>query len=92
MAYMNQEEREKLLDELKRKNFMQIKRRLRRMDPKNRLAYFRNVQESGRWMTRYILDGLGTQVTVVESKNKGGGKTAYELEEIIVEPTAENRL
>lgn len=92
MAYLNQQERDELLDELKKKNFMQIKRKLRRMDPKGRLAFYRNVQETDRWMTRYVLEGLGTQVTLVESVDISQGKNDFTLQEIIVEPLPTNRL
>ncbi|MGB1287092.1 MAG: hypothetical protein ACPG7F_11205 [Aggregatilineales bacterium] len=92
MAFMNQEERDKLLNDLKNKNFNQIKRKVRRLDRDGRLAYFRNVQESGKWMTRYVLEGKGTQVTLVEKLTLDGAKKVYELYEIIVEPTPENRL
>lgn len=92
MAFLNKEERDQLLDEIKNLKFNQIKGRLLRKDPKSRLAYFRNVQQSGRWMTRYILEGMGTQVTLVETLQMDGKKASYRLDEIVVEPTGENRL
>ncbi len=92
MAFLNQQEREALLNEIKDLRFNQIKGRLFRKDKKCRLAFFRNVQETNRWMTRYILEGLGTQVTLVESLDHSNGKATYKLEEIIVAPTPENRL
>jgi len=92
MAFLNQQERDQLLDEIKDKKFNQIKGRLLRKDPKSRLAYFRNVQESGKWMTRIVLEGLGTQVTLVETQEHEKNKIKYILQEIIVEPTATNRL
>jgi len=96
MAFLNQEEREKLADELvNMKNVNRIKGKLRRMDAKGRLAYFRNVQRSGEWHTRFDLIGIGTRVTIVEKLNeepKGMfNKNEYELLTIIVEPTDENR-
>lgn len=95
MAFLNQQEREALLDELKEKNFQQIKARLRRIDPKGRLAFFRNAQTVGRWMTRYELSGLGTRVTLVEEakpfEKKGKLRSNFELVEIVVEPTPDNR-
>jgi len=93
MAFLNQQEREKLLDELKNKSFNRIKGRLRKIDPKGELAYYRNIQETGRWMTRYVLHGLGTQVTLVEKQSFGDkNRNQYELVEIIVEPLPGNRL
>ncbi len=92
MAFLNQQERDALLDEIKNMKFNQIKGRLRGKDKKCRLAYFRNVQETDRWMTRYVLEGLGTQVTLVESEDTSKGKIDYKLVEIIVAPTSENRL
>jgi hypothetical protein len=92
MAYLNKQERDNLLDEIKTLKFNQIKGRLRGKDTKCRLAYFRNVQETDRWMTRYVLESLGTQVTLVESLTMNKDKTNYTLIEIIVEPTKDNRL
>lgn len=92
MAFLNQQEREALLNEIKDLRINQIKGRLLRKDKKARLAFYRNVQETNRWMTRYILESLGTQVTLVESLDRSNGKATYKLEEIIVAPTPENRL
>lgn len=96
MAFLNQQERDALLDQIKNKKFRQIQGILIGKDQKARLAYFRNVQESGKWMTRYVLETLGTQVTLVETPvTKGSAnnpKRDYELAEIIVEPTPANRL
>lgn len=93
MAYLNQQEREALLNEIKDKKLGSIRWTLFLKDKEARLAYFRNVQESGKWMTRVVLQGLGTQVTMVENQiSKKDRKKEYELVEIIVEPTADNRL
>jgi len=96
MAFLNQQERDALLDDIKNKKFNQIRGYVYRKDPKARLAYFRNVQESGHWMTRYVLEGLGTKVTVYEAideENKGWfNKRKYDITQIVVEPTSENRL
>ena len=92
MAFMNKTERDALLDRIKDKRFNRIKGILRGQDRKIKLAYYRNIQEVDRWMTRYILPTRGVQVTLVESQKVDGFKTDYELVEIIVEPTAENRL
>ena len=96
MAFMNKEERDALLEDIKDMKFNKIRGYVYRKDPKARLGYFRNVQESGHWMTRYILEGLGTMVTVYEAineENKGlFNKRKYEITKIVVEPTSENRL
>lgn len=95
MAYLNEQERDNLLDELKDMKFNRAKYRLARMDPKGRLAYFRNVQMSGEWHTKYVLEGLGTIVTLVETNQSANtearNKQHYEFVNIIVEPTATNR-
>ena len=98
MAYLNEKEREKLLNDLSKMNFMKAKRRLRRMDRQGKLALFRNVQNTGEWMTQFDLYGLGTTVTLIEARKSGYEGTPeqrneheYELVEIIVEPMPENR-
>jgi hypothetical protein len=98
MAFLNKQERDELLDEIKDKRFNQIRNICYRKDPQARLAYHRNVQMSGKWSTRYVLEGLGTQVTVVENieqdqdSNDRIRRRKYKIESIIVEPTADNRL
>jgi hypothetical protein len=92
MAFLTKEERDALLDEIKDLPFNQIKGRVRSKDKKSRLAYYRNVQESGKWMTRYILPSLGTMVTLVETLETNDNRTNYRLTEIIVQPTPDNRL
>ncbi|MCA9881648.1 MAG: hypothetical protein KC546_11690 [Anaerolineae bacterium] len=93
MAYLNKQERDNLLDSIKNLKFNRIKGKLRHMDAKNRLIYYRNVQESGRWLTAYELPTLGVKVTLVENMELGRkNKAEYDLEEIIIEPTKENRL
>jgi hypothetical protein len=92
MAFMNKAERDALLDRIKDKRFNRIKGILRGVDRKIKLAYYRNIQEVGRWMTRYVLPTYGVQVTLVENQAVKGFKAEYELVEIIVEPTADNRL
>lgn len=98
MAYLNEKERDNLLEELTRKTFMQAKRKLRRMDSKGRLAIYRNMQNTGEWMTRYDLVGLGTRVTLIEDRTEGyvgdpnsRDEAAYELVKVMVEPMPDNR-
>lgn len=94
MAFLNKEERDALLEEIKDKRYPRIRGILNTRDPKARLAYFRNAQHSGRWMTRYVLEGLGTQVTLYEKPiyNEARKKREYIIEEIVVEPLPGNRL
>src|SRR5262245_21452354 len=97
MPYLNEQEREALLNELKNMSFRQAQGKLRSLDDKGRMAYFRNAQQTGRWLTRYILPSLGTRVTLVEShtdkptSKERRLKSEYEFVEVIVEPTADNR-
>jgi hypothetical protein len=99
MAFLNRQEREQLLKELVEiGKFNKAKGKLLRMDPKGRLAYFRNAQASGRFYTRFELEGLGTRVTLVEQQVPKPGKSdayiksEFELVEVHVEPTPENRI
>ncbi|QPC82170.1 hypothetical protein G4Y79_21180 [Phototrophicus methaneseepsis] len=93
MAYLNQEERDKFLDEIKDLKFNKLKSKLRHKDPKNRLAYFRNVQETGYWMTRYVLPTYGTQVTIYETRDVNNKQHVdYAIDKIVVEPTPDNLL
>lgn len=95
MAYLNTQERDDLLQQLIKLNYMQAKRKIRNMDPKSRLGVYRNVQGVNRWVTRYELPSLGTKVTLVETYALEGAERVkesdYELTEVIVEPTPENR-
>lgn len=92
MAYLNKSERDALLDELRGQRFERCQRILVLKDKDVRLKYFRNIQETDRWMTRYVLPSLGTQVTLVESQQANGIERSFTLQEIIIEPTADNRL
>jgi hypothetical protein len=95
MAFLNEQDRDKLLDDLKDMNFNRAKGKLQRMDSKGRLAYYRNVQMVGESHTKYILEGLGTIVTLVEvnhtQNTEARNNQEYEFVNIIVEPTASNR-
>ena len=95
MAFLSKDERDALAEEIKNKNFGQIRGYVHGKDSKSRLAYFRNVQESGKWMTRYVMETLGTMVTVYEDlkeEKKGWfSQRKYEIDKIVVEPTKSNR-
>ncbi len=95
MAYLNEDERRSLLDDLSRMKLWRAKFKLRLMDPKGRLLYLRNVQQAGEWHTKYVLESLGAQVTLVEinqaENNQPRNKQKFEFVNVIVEPTADNR-
>ena len=96
MAYLNSGERQQLLDDLLGLKFNRAKGKLTRMDPKGRLVYFRNVQKPGEWHTRFVLEGLGAVVTLVELNHAANdlprNKQRFEFVNVIVEPTPDNRL
>ena len=97
MAYLNEQDRDKLLNDLVKLPFIKAKNKLRRMDSKARLDVYRNVQRTGEWLTRYDLPSLGTTVTLIESNDSvegdpaNRGKAKFELQRVIVEPMPENR-
>ena len=66
MAYLNAQAREALARELTTMNFNQAKGKLRRMDADGKLAFLRNAQETGEYLTRFDLYGLGVVVTLIE--------------------------
>lgn len=94
MAYLNEQQRQELVDNLRNVKFMQAKGKIRRMDEKSRLVFWRNAQGVGRLITRYNLPTLGTRVTLVESVDevtKSGKISAdYQLIEIVAEPLPGN--
>jgi hypothetical protein len=97
---MNAQERTALLNELKHYTFRRAKNKLARLDPKGRLAYYRNAQLAGQLLTKFELNGLGVDVTLVEKLNPtpkpgwlGNRKKAqFELVEVVVEPQPQNRV
>jgi hypothetical protein len=98
MAYLNKDQRDQLKAELEKMSFGAANGRLKRMDRKGRLAFYRNAQRVGQWQTKHILAGFGTEVTLIESnqfKEKLGKanrvKNDYKLVEVVVEPTSDNR-
>lgn len=101
MAYLNQAEREALLNQLKKLSFRRAKGRLRRLDDQGTLTYYRNNQRQDEYVTCFTLAGKGTRVQLVERKTQREGKPAhmgmnrlkprYDLVRVIVEPTPENR-
>jgi hypothetical protein len=97
MAYLNEAERQQLLDQLITMDFKKARGKLRRLDPKSRVVVFRNNQNTGEWHTRYELPGLGTRVILVESRLTPAAtpdqrlSDDYDLVRVIVEPLPDNR-
>lgn len=95
MAHLDEAGRKALLDELSGMKFNRAKFKLLRMDPAGRLLYYRNVQHSGEWHTKFVLAGLGAAVTLVEvnhaENDQYRNKQNFEFVNVIVEPTADNR-
>ena len=72
------------------------KRKLRGMDPKGRLVYYRNSQKIGEWTTRFELPSYGIRATLFESnamqsKKDGRINSEYDLVDVLIEPTPDNR-
>ncbi len=95
MSFLDDAGRKALLDELSGMKFNRAKGKLLRMDPKGRLVFFRNVQQSGEWHTKFKLESLGTDVTLVEvcltENNQARNKQKFEFTNILVEPSPGNR-
>ena len=98
MAYLTKEERENLEKELKGLKFNQANGRVRGMDSHGRLVYYRNAQQVGEWWTRYELKSFGVRVTLIEkhwdkaTDRADRGRAQFELVDVKVEPTPDNRL
>lgn len=101
MAYLNQTEREALLNDLKKLSFRKAKGRLHRIDPKGQMAYYRNAQQTGEIVTCFVLEGKGTEVRLIEELSYTDGKMTqfgvprlkpnYQFVRVVVEPMPENR-
>lgn len=99
MAYLNQEQRNALRDELlKLKKMGKAAGKLRGMDQKVRVGVYRNMQRVGEFHTRYELPTLGARVTLIEEDTRRSPnaevnylKREYDLVDVVVEPTTDNR-
>ena len=94
MAYLNEQERDALLNELKDLSFGKARFKLSRIDSKGRLAFFRSSYKPNELWTRYELAGLGTRVTLIEEQtgtDEKSGQPQYKYAEVIVEPIPGNR-
>lgn len=89
MAFLNTQQRQDLLNELINLRFNRAKGKVRGMDEKSRLVFYRNAQQNGRLLTRFDLPTLGTRVTLVEkvdaADRNGKLKAEYDLAEVTVE-------
>jgi hypothetical protein len=98
MAYLTKEQRDALKAELDELTFNQANGKIKRMNQHERLAFYRNAIRTGQWATKWVLTDLGTQVTLIEDnvfkdKDKPNRvKNTYQLVEVIVEPTPDNKL
>jgi hypothetical protein len=96
VTHLNKNERESLRNDLLKMRFNQAKGKVRGMDTKARLVYLRNVQNVNQWATRYELPSQGVRVTLLEEfdmKEQKSGKLRadYDLIDVLVEPTSENK-
>lgn len=96
MAFLNASERESLKTELKSMSFGPAKRKVRAMDAKGRLVFYRNNQSIGQFLTRFELPNFGVVVTLVEAlgmkENKTGQiKSDYQFVDVVVEALPDNR-
>ena len=95
MAYLNAEQRQQLVDDLKGMPFNRAKGKVRGMDQNSRLVFYRNAQGVGRWLTRFDLPTLGTRVTLVEghkgTDKNGKIKSEFDLSEVIAEALPGNQ-
>ncbi len=103
MAYLTSQQREALRTELRTLKFNQAKGRIRRLDPKGRLAFLKNSQATGSLHTAYDLPTLGVRVILVEDEqhvvdetnNAGSTPTLFasktQFVDVLVHPLADNK-
>ncbi len=103
MAYLNLQERQALAADLIKVSAPRARGKLRRMDPKVKLAFMRNAQVPGVYSTRIDLPSLGVMVTLVENETETQTSTTepgaapirlkadYKLSQVIVDPMPENK-
>ena len=89
MATFSQAQRQALLDELSGMKFGRAKGKLARMDPKGRLVYYRNAQQPDEWHTKFVLEGKGIAVTLVEhnhaENDQARNKQNFEFVNVVIE-------
>ncbi|MDX2161835.1 MAG: hypothetical protein SF162_10965 [bacterium] len=94
MAVLNAQERAQLAQELANVSFNRASGKLRRLDPQNRLAFFRNSQSPTTLHTCYELPSKGVRVTLIEEmtekadKQPGRFKPEFKLTQVAVEALA----
>lgn len=95
MAQMTLKEQQDLAEELSRYSFGKATGKLRRLDRKNELAFFRNSQTSSTMQTRYNLPSKGVAVTLIEKLDEvpldepSRFKPEFSLKEVVVESLAD---
>jgi len=95
MAFLDAAGRAALRKDLKGMKFNRAKFKLLRLDRQGRLLYYRNAQQSGEWHSKFLLEGLGVAVTLVEVNHARNDQPrnpqVFEFVDILIEPTAANR-
>lgn len=98
MAYLNAQQREQLRQELLPLKLGKAKGRVKGMDRKSRLVLYRNMQRVGQFTTLYELPSLGIKVALIEGEEIGDAikdgaafKKKYDLLDVTVEPTPDNK-
>jgi len=97
MAYLNESERDELLNELTQKTFKQAQRTVFRVDPQARLRLYRNVQRVNEWVTSYELPNRGAVITLIEKREDEETdpnvrvKVKYDMVRVEIAPTPDNR-
>lgn len=97
MTYLNAQQREQLRDELLKLPPGRAKARVKGLDKKSRLVLYRNMQRVGEYTTDYVLPTLGVRVSLIEGEalkeanRPGWFKRKYDLVDVVVTPTPENR-
>lgn len=97
MKYLNAQQREQLREELLKLPPRRVKGRIKGMDKKSRLMLYRNMQRVGEYTTTYLLPTLGVRVSLIEGEalkeanRPGWFKRKYDLIDVVVTPTPENK-
>ena len=96
MAYINQQQRDHLRNELLQLSYNKAKGRINRIDPNSRLRYWRNAQRTGEWHTAYDMPALGVTVALVETIDPAPTgeriyKRSYNFVDVRVDPLPENK-
>ncbi|MGQ9909787.1 MAG: hypothetical protein ACUVS2_13235 [Candidatus Flexifilum sp.] len=97
MTYLNAQQREQLREDLLKLPPGRAKARVKSLDSKSRLVLYRNMQRVGQYTTAYVLPTLGVRVSLIEGEalkeasRPGWFKRKYDLVDVVVTPTPENK-